>query len=95
MLSQWNLQSGSPTTQHIGVYSGTAGWELGWVPHVNNGSQPNSQPNGECQNRPHKVKVLMRGHGGPVVRFRLQCRRSPSSNPIPLKTCNAYGPVAR
>ncbi|GBL74262.1 hypothetical protein AVEN_235262-1 [Araneus ventricosus] len=31
---------------------------LGWVPHVNNGTQPNSQPNRGYQNRPYITYLL-------------------------------------
>ncbi|GBN96085.1 hypothetical protein AVEN_31497-1 [Araneus ventricosus] len=62
-------------TYDLGVYSGTPGWELGWIPHVNNGTQPNRG----YQNRPLRVqrapytadlrwnRVLGLGPSGPGV----------------------------
>ncbi|GBO24611.1 hypothetical protein AVEN_191309-1 [Araneus ventricosus] len=32
---------------------------LGWVPHVNNGTKPNSQPNRGYQNRPLKLMAMI------------------------------------
>ncbi|GBM93623.1 hypothetical protein AVEN_179130-1 [Araneus ventricosus] len=43
------------------------GWELGWVPHVNNGTQPDSHPNRGYQNRPLSYLTISCGFSVGVI----------------------------